>query len=287
MKQTILLGAHVSIAGGLDQAIMRGEKIGATCIQIFTKSNRQWKSKKITPEEAQSFIATQKESTIVMVVAHASYLINLGSVNAAVLQKSKHAIIDELQRCELLQIPYLVLHPGSYPENEKSEVTLKNIAKIINEAFDEIQPKHTSLLLETMAGQGKAVGKTLDELAIILRSVHNKKHIGICLDTCHLFAAGYNLDTKASYHEFWLTIAKLFHKDAVKVIHVNDSKKELASYVDRHEHIGHGKIKPEFFKLLMNDPHLKNTPKILETPKEHEYHDDIKNIETLKGYIKK
>lgn len=284
----MLLGAHVSIAGGFDQAIERGEKIGATCIQIFTKSNRQWNSKPITPQDVSDFLTAQKNSSIKQVVAHASYLINLSSATAATRDKSQGALIDELQRCEMLQIPYLVLHPGTYPTKDHNSATLKEIAQSINHIFAAVKPKHTTLLLETMAGQGSVVGSTLQELAQILEHVHNKKHIGLCLDTCHLFAAGFNVVDKKTYQELWHAIENTCGVNIVKVIHVNDSKKECGSHVDRHEHIGHGKINPEFFRLLMNDTKLHDVAKILETPKDgdDETRSDKENLEKLKSYLK-
>jgi len=286
MKQNdLLIGAHVSIAGGFDQAIMRGEKIGATCIQIFTKSNRQWKSKPITDSDAANFIAAQQKSTIQIVVAHASYLINLGSSNADIAHKSLVALIDELQRCETLKIPYLVLHPGTYPASENRNDALLQVAKLINDAFTIVKPKHTSLLLETMAGQGSTIGKTVEELALILKHIHLKHHIGICVDTCHIFAAGYDIFDHKSYTNFWHNVSETIGMEFVKVIHVNDSKKEISSNVDRHEHIGAGKINPAFFQLLMQDKKLKDVPKILETPKEDdEFEDDKKNLATLRKY---
>jgi len=286
MKQNdLLIGAHVSIAGGFDHAIMRGEQIGATCIQIFTKSNRQWKSKPITDHDITNFATAQQQSSIQIVVAHASYLINLGSSNAEIAQKSITALIDELQRCESLKIPYLVLHPGTYPSPENRNDVLLQIAELINKVFTTTPPRHTSILFETMAGQGSTIGKTLEELALIIKHVHLKRHVGICIDTCHIFAAGYDIFDQKSYTQFWKQVNDTVGIEFVKVIHVNDSKKEASSNVDRHEHIGKGKINPIFFKLLMQDKKLKNVPKILETPKaDDEFEDDKKNLATLRKY---
>jgi len=282
--KNLLIGAHVSIAGGFDQAIVRAEKIGATCIQIFTKSNRQWYSKPITDEDVVAFLAQQKKSSVQIVVAHASYLINLASANKETAEKSQQALVDELLRCEKLHIPYLVLHPGTSPSTDH-ESTLLTIAKQINIAFQKAKPKHTTLLLETMAGQGSTVGKTFEELAEIIKHVTVKSHIGVCVDTCHIFAAGYDFHDKKSYHELWKHFDEVIGLEKLKVFHINDSKKELGSFVDRHEHIGHGKIPSTAFKLLMQDKRFVNIPKLLETPKDHdEIEDDKKNLATLTRY---
>lgn len=287
MQKKSLIGAHVSIAGGFDTAITRGEKIGANCIQIFTKSNRQWRAKDITDQQALSFIQQQKSSDIQIVVAHASYLINLNSSNPDTAKKSADALVEEILRCEKLQIPYLVLHPGTY-ERDNLEQSLIRVAHQINKVFKVAQPKHTRLLLETMAGQGLTIGKTLEELGLILQHVENKKHIGVCVDTCHIFASGYSFDTPTSYKSFWKQVDTILGINKVFAIHINDSKKELGSCTDRHENIGKGKIKPAAFKLLMQDRKLKDIPKILETPKgKDEFADDIKNVRILQSYCKK
>lgn len=284
-KSKTLIGAHVSISGGFDQAILRGEKIGATCIQIFTKSNRQWQAKAIEQQDAENFITQQQKSTIEIVVAHASYLINLGSSNTLTAEKSVHALIEELQRCDMLQIPYLVLHPGSIKNNDEQE-SLTYIAKQINHALQQAKPKHVTLLLETMAGQGSTIGHTFKQIATIINHVKNKKHIGVCVDTCHIFAAGYKFDTSAAYKKLWEEFDKYIGLEKLKVFHINDSKKDSGLHVDRHEHIGKGKIPKNAFKLLMNDIRFIDIPKILETPKEaDEFTDDIKNLKTLRSFI--
>lgn len=286
-KKELLIGAHVSIMGGFDQAILRGEKIGATCIQIFTKNNRQWKFKNISNEEALKFIAQQKNSTIKIVVAHASYLINLGSTSSLVVEKSINALVHELQRCDILQIPFLVLHPGTMHDKDEKK-SLEFIAKNINTALQKAKPKHIMLLLETTAGQGSSIGNKFEQLAVIISHVAQKKHIGVCVDTCHIFAAGYNFDTSAAYKKLWRNFDKIIGLSKLKVLHINDSKKDLDSHVDRHENIGKGMIKPEAFKLLMHDKKFKNIPKILETPKKgDDLTNDMKNLETLRRYATK
>lgn len=286
-KNGLLIGAHVSIAGGFDQAIVRGEKIGATCIQIFTKNNRQWKSKKITQQQADAFTLQQKNSSIKVVVAHAAYLINLGSTNKLVVEKSVHALVDELERCDMLRIPYLVLHPGTLKKDDEQN-SLEFIAEHINKVLQQAQPKHVTLLLETMAGQGSVAGHTFEQLATIIKHIKHKRYVGVCIDTCHIFAAGYLFDTPATYKKLWQQFDQTIGLEKLKVFHFNDSKKETGSRVDRHEHIGKGKIGAAAFKLLMNDARFADVAKILETPKgQDEFTDDIKNLETLRSLVKK
>ncbi|MCX5924283.1 MAG: deoxyribonuclease IV [Candidatus Dependentiae bacterium] len=283
-KETLLIGAHVSIAGGFDKAITQGEEIGATCIQIFTKSNRQWKAKPITQNDIDSFTAQQKNSQVRVVVAHAAYLINLGSTTPETVEKSVHALVDELQRCDALKIPYLVLHPGTMNTKDEEE-SLVFIADQINKALEKAQPKHVTLLLETMAGQGSVLGYTFEQLATIIKHIDHKKYIGVCFDTCHAFASGYTFDTPASYKKMWENFDGTIGLEKLKAFHVNDSKKELGAKVDRHEHIGKGKIGATAFTLLMKDKKFANIPKILETPQEHGLEDNKKNLATLRDYF--
>lgn len=287
-KKQALIGAHVSISGGFDHAILRGEKIGANCIQIFTKSNRQWKSKKISDEDVARFLAQQKKSNIQIVVAHASYLINLGSSSPSVVEKSIHALVEELQRCDMLQIPFLVLHPGTMHNAQDATKSLQFIAQNINTVLQKAKPQHVTLLLETMAGQGSTVGNNFEQLATIISHIAQKKHIGVCVDTCHIFASGYIFDTPTTYKKLWHEFDTTIGLERLKVFHVNDSKKNVGSRVDRHEHIGQGMIKAAAFKLLMQDPKFKNVAKILETPKgTDDFTNDIKNIQTLQRYAQK
>ncbi|MFA5998458.1 MAG: deoxyribonuclease IV [Candidatus Babeliales bacterium] len=283
-KENLLIGAHVSIAGGFDKAIARGEEVGASCVQIFTKSNRQWKANPITQDAIKSFITQQKSSTVQVVVAHAAYLINLGSTTHETVEKSVQALVDELQRCEALKIPYLVLHPGTkHVEDEQQSLVF--IADQINKALEKAQPKHVTLLLETMAGQGSVLGCTFEQLATIIKHINHKKHIGVCFDTCHAFASGYTFDTPASYKKMWEHFDATIGLEKLKVFHINDSKKDLGTKVDRHEHIGEGKIGAKAFTLLLKDKKFSDIPKILETPQEHGLEDIKKNLATLVNYF--
>lgn len=278
-KHQLLLGAHMSIAGGLEQAIMRGDSIGCTAIQIFTKSNRQWHAKEITATDALLFQTTFKNSNIKYIAAHASYLINIGAPNHETNHKSLKSLITELQRCELLQIPYLILHPGNglgLPDAE----CWKLIAQNINHALSN-SPGKTILLLENTAGQGHNTGYKFEQLAAIIAQVKDQARIGVCLDTCHAYAAGYDLSTTEGYANTWKEFKKHLGYKLLKFIHVNDSKQTIGARVDRHEHIGMGKIGQLGFKLLFNDPHLFDIPKVLETPQAQELIDDIHNMQTI------
>lgn len=281
-KKKLLLGAHMSIAGGLSEGLLRGQSIGCTAIQIFTKSNRQWAPKEPTQEEIKTFKETQEKSGISTVVAHASYLINLGSPDPDIFRKSVVAATKELQVCEDLGIPYLVVHPGSYTTSTP-EVCLKSIAHGIDKIMHHV-PGTTMILLETMAGQGTTVGKTFKELATIRDLVTEKNRVGFCLDTCHVFAAGYDIAHKDGYEKLWDDFDTTIGLHHLKAIHINDSKKECGSYVDRHENIGDGFIGIEGFTLLMNDKRLFTIPKILETPKDS-LSDDKHNMGILKDLI--
>lgn len=282
-KKNNLLGAHVSIADGFYNAIKQGEKIGATCIQIFTKSNRQWASKKITQPDIDLFIKTQNNSNISVVVAHASYLINLGSKTKETLEKSIAALVEELQRCDDLKIPYLVLHPGTMHSSSEEE-SLLFTADQINGALEKAKPKTVMLLLETMAGQGSTIGNTFEQIATIINHVKNKNDIGVCFDTCHAFASGYRFDTPDLYKKMWKNFDETVGIKNMKAFHINDSKKPLGSKVDRHEDIGKGMIGKNAFKMIMQDPRFIDIPKIVETPIETGLEDHKRNIETLKSY---
>lgn len=284
-KKNPLIGAHVSTAGGFDKAIDRAEEIKANCAQIFTKSNRQWKAKVISDQDAKKFTQRQQNSTIQVIVAHAAYLINLGSKNDETIAKSIQALATELSRCELLQIPYLILHPGTTRFDDENK-SLQFIAQHIDKAFKHSNTKNVMLLLETMAGQGSMCGHTFEQLATIMQHSNNKKNIGICFDTCHAFAAGYEFHTPELYKSMWKQFDNTLGINKLKVFHMNDSQKLCGSRVDRHEHIGKGKIPLQAFQLIMKDKKFAHIPKILETPKGNdEVANDKKNIATLKDLI--
>lgn len=281
-KPLFLLGAHISIAGGFDKSVERAQSINCTCMQIFTKSNQQWRSKPIDPHEALQFKEAVKKSKLQSVVVHASYLINIGSPETALQQKSTAALAEELQRCHTLDIPYLVLHPGSASDGDE-QACITRIAQNLDAVFND-NPGSTMILLENTAGQGNAVGYTFEQLAEIRKQAHHKKNIGFCFDTCHAFTAGYDFRTEETYEKLWHTFDRVIGLEHLKAIHINDSKKELGSRVDRHETIGSGKLTDSAFKLLFNDPRFFAIPKILETPKE-DLSDDVKNMEIIMGLL--
>lgn len=271
----------MSIAGEISRSIERGESIGCTAIQIFTKSNRQWYAKPLNPTDIESFKQAWKNSSIQSVIAHASYLLNIGSPNPEAEKKSLEALEIEFQRCADLDIPYLVIHPGSHTNSDEQEC-LARISKNIDKLLDKI-PDGT-ILLETMAGQGSQVGYTFEQLATIIKHSEHKRRIGICFDTCHAFVAGYDFRTEKTYNLMWEQFDKIIGINKLKAIHVNDSLKDLGSRVDRHADIGKGKIGLKGFELLFNDPNFFDIPKILETPKS-ELSEDRKNMDVLEGLL--
>ncbi len=277
-KQRLVLGAHMSISGGIEKSILRGESIGCTTIQIFTKSNRQWKARPLTKDEIELFKKTAQESSIKPIVAHTSYLINIGAVDKSTHKKSQDSLQQELIRCEQLEIPYLVLHPGAYTNGTKA-ICLETIAHTLNNIFADT-PGKTMILLENMAGQGSTIGHSFEQLATIYEKSTFQKRLGICFDTCHGFAAGYDLRPEKGYNALWKKFDTTLGLDLLKCIHLNDSKKGLGSRVDRHEHIGKGKIDLDAFKFLMNDQRFFEIAKIIETPK-NDLIDDKKNLEAL------
>ncbi len=281
-KQRLILGAHISIAGGIEKSFERAESIGCTCMQIFTKSNRQWHAKPITDDDAQLFIQKEKTSFVRPVVVHCSYLVNLGAEKPEMEKKSIDALEVELQRCQLLKIPYLVVHPGSRG-SQSIETCLQKIATNLSAVLKR-NPGNTMICLENMAGQGSSVGYSFEQLATIRALSTQKDRVGFCFDTCHAFAAGYDLRTPEAYKAVWKEFDATIGLKHLKVMHLNDSKKELASRVDRHEDIGKGKLGNQAFKLIMNDPQLFAIPKILETPEEC-IQDYARNIQALKDLM--
>lgn len=281
-KHTLLFGAHVSISGGLEKAFQRGKSIGCTAIQIFTKSNRQWAAKPLTKNDIELFKQAHKSSPIKHVIVHASYLINIGSPNTDTHKKSVAALEKELKRCEQLGIRHLVLHPGSHLKTGEDEC-LKKVASSLDSIFEKI-PGNTMILLETMAGQGSSLCYVFEHIKKIMRYSSHKKRLGVCFDTCHAFAAGYDFRTPKTYEAMWKKFDKTIGLNKIKAMHINDSKKELGSRVDRHEDIGKGKIGTKAFSLLFNDERFFDVPKILETPAKTEL-DYVANMKTIKKLI--
>lgn len=272
----------MSIAGGVYNALVSGKELGCTTIQIFTKNANQWKAKELSTEEIERFKQLQKETQISPVVAHDSYLINIASKDKELLEKSRQSLLFELTRTERLGIPCLVMHPGSNP-NEADGI--KRIADSLNWIHSQ-SPKYSArICLETTAGQGNTLGHRFDQIAGIIDLLGDKSRVGVCYDTAHTFAAGYDIRTRKAYQATFKEFDKIIGLKKLKVIHLNDSKKDFGTRVDRHEHIGKGFIGLDAFRMLLNDHRFEKVPKILETPKEGDM--DENNLEVLRSLVKK
>lgn len=281
----MLLGAHMSVAGGLEKALLIGKEVGCQTIQIFTKNNNQWNAKPLTPQEISLFLKTKDQTEISPVFAHASYLINIGSPEEALYKKSIEALLDELKRCEKIGLSFLVLHPGAHRESGEEEA-LKKISQAINIVFQKTEGYRTMLLLENTAGQGTCIGHLFEHLAMIIENVLDKERIGVCFDTCHAFQAGYDMRTRAGYEKTFKDFDETVGLSKIKAFHLNDSKKEFHQRVDRHEHIGKGSLGKEAFQFLMNDKRFQYLPMVLETPKGKARLEDKENLSLLRSFIK-
>jgi deoxyribonuclease-4 len=279
-------GAHESIAGGIEKSILRGQQATCDTIQIFNKSSNQWRAKELKTEEIDEFFRLIEETGVTVATSHTSYLINIASPDPALNDKSYEALKVEMERCQLLKIPNLVMHPGSHVGTGE-EAGMDRIAKNINRLLDELSGDNVCLLLETTAGQGSHLGYKFEELAYMIDRVDDKSRVGVCLDTCHIFAAGYPISKPKDYKQTIKQFDDLVGLDRLHIIHMNDSKKEFGSRKDRHEHIGKGEIGLEAFRNFVNDKRLKAVPMILETPKGEDLADDIKNLKVLRGLVKK
>jgi len=279
-----MLGAHVSIAGGLHNAPHNGKEGACEVVQIFTRSRNQWGTRKILPGEVEKFRLAQEETKVRVVCAHDSYLINLASPDKALFRKSWVALLEETRRCDLLGIPFLVAHPGSHVGSGEAQ-GLNRIAEALNRILDRSPDGTVTICLETTAGQGTSVGHRFEHLAHILDRVENQGRMDICLDTCHIFAAGYPIKTRVGYRETMKAFDDILGLERLRVIHMNDSKKGSGTRVDRHEHIGRGCIGTDPFGFFLNDRRLARVPKILETPKASP-RDDRRNLKKLRSLVK-
>ncbi len=287
-----ILGAHMSIAGGHYKAIDAGAEIQCDCVQVFTKNNNRWAGKALDDEGVAKFKNAIAEHGIEHTLSHASYLINIASPKNDLRAKSKDALVDELERASALGIPYVVFHPGSFTtgtEDSGLDLIVESLVDVIKRTADQ----DAELLLENTAGQGSNLGWDFDHLGRIIKGVTGRskasgKRIGVCIDTCHTFAAGYGLGTGEQYADTFAKMDKSFGLDKIKAFHLNDSKKPFGSRRDRHEHIGQGEMGIEPFRHLLNDDRFRNIPMYLETEKAD--HDDGRawdkvNLETLRGLI--
>jgi deoxyribonuclease-4 len=312
------LGAHQSIAGGYHKAVEIGAATGCEVIQIFTKNTNQWRGRPISPQEAQQFCAAVAAAGIACPLAHDSYLINLASPDETLWKKSIEALVDEVQRAAVLGIPWVVCHPGAYTTTSEAE-GLKRIVAALDEVLGQSTrhrapcthgrsaarpiPKKriaktadgtrsvpatiTGILLETTAGQGTTLGWRFEHLAAILAGVQDNSRLGVCFDTCHVFAAGYKISTQSDYRATMKQFDKIVGLDRIRAFHLNDSVKDCGSRVDRHAHIGGGKIGPEAFGWLLRDRRFRNVPMVLETPKGKANGEDcdVINLRKLREFV--
>lgn len=264
-KNTFLVGAHTSAAGGVQNALYEGRDIGANTIQLFTSNQRQWSARPLSQETLDAWKKALSETNISNIMSHDSYLINLGSSNPEFLEKSLLAFRLELERCHALDITYLNFHPGAYVGCTQEEC-LDRIVESLLEMEALIHKGHTRLLLEATAGQGTAIGHRFEELAYIVEKVEKKIPIGVCIDTCHIFAAGYDIRTPENWDTTLKTFDQVVGLKHLYAWHVNDSMKGLGSRVDRHQMLGKGLIGWEAFNFLATDPRTRHLPMYLETP---------------------
>ncbi len=279
----VLLGAHTSTSGGVTMAIGRAQACGFTAAQIFVKNNKQWFAPPLAEAEIVQFREARKASGIYF-FAHNSYLVNLASQDSVMFSTSVKAMTQELDRAEALELPFIVMHPGSHG-GAGEEAGLRRITQGLDEIVKATPGYRCRMALEVTAGQGKSLGYKLEHLASLMESVIDETRFGICLDTAHLYAAGYNVKTREGYLETMEQVEKLLGSKRVLGLHLNDSKVPLGKRVDRHDHLGNGEIGLDCFKWMVQDPRWASTPKVLETPKSEDMHEDVENLTKLAPYL--
>ena len=285
-KSKILLGAHMSIAGGAHQAIARARSIQCTAMQIFVKNNMQWFARPLDRKEIRAFLEHPQRAELSAVFAHANYLINLAAINPQFHANSIRALAEELIRADQLELPFLVLHPGAHL-GAGEEAGLETIVASLDRVHRKIPRVKTRVALETTAGQGSCLGHTFEQLAYIIEHVRQPERLCVCLDTAHVFAAGYDITTAAGVKKMFREFDGTIGRDQLVALHLNDSKTARGSRVDRHEHIGQGHIGPEAFRFIMSEPRFRKIPKVLETPKGKELREDVENMQTLRSLMSK
>jgi len=281
------LGAHMSVTGGKYMALERGKELGCETIQVFIRNVRSWSAKPLIQSDIDDFLKIKEnfKDEIWPIISHNSYLINLASIDNEKLGKSYSAMLDELTKATQLGIEYVNMHPGVIPISDKNDITKKEaliqIANQLNQLIEETKGSKVIILLETTAGQGKGLGNKFHHLTMIIDKIKNKNRIGVCFDTAHSFAAGYDFTTRKKYNEMWNEFDEVIGLKYLFAFHLNDTEKELGSRVDRHTHIGQGRIGKEPFGFLVKDERFRDIPGILETPKGTDLKEDKMNLETL------
>ncbi len=282
----------MSVSGSKSMAFERGRELGCETIQVFIRNVRGWLSKPLDQKDIDEFLKTKEEfkREIWPIISHNSYLINLASIDKEKLEKSYTAMLDELNKATQLGIEYEIMHPGVIPISDKKEISkdeaFLQIATQLNKLMEETNGSKVKILLETTAGQGKGLGNKFHHFETIISKINDKSRIGICFDTAHSFAAGYDFTTKKKYNEMWDHFDSTIGLKYLCAFHLNDTEKELGSRVDRHTHIGQGKIGKEPFGFLLNDERFRDLPGIIETPKGKDLKEDKMNLKTLRSLIK-
>jgi deoxyribonuclease-4 len=277
----ILLGAHMSIRGGVSMAIERACSIRCTAMQIFVKNNMQWFARPLTREEIRAFLDHIQRGELLSVFGHANYLINLAATNPQFHANSIRALAEELVRADQLELPFLVLHPGAHL-GAGEQAGLEKIVDSVDEVFRKIPKVKTKIALEITAGQGSCIGHRFDHLAHIIANVRDPERLCVCLDTAHLFAGGYDISSDTGVRTTFRQFDRVIGRERLVAIHVNDSKTSRGSRVDRHEHIGKGRIGLTAFRFIMCSSRFYKIPKVLETPKGKDLAEDVMNLKTLR-----
>ncbi len=283
-KRRLLLGAHQSISGGVHKALERGQEVGCDTVQIFVKSPNRWASKPLDAQDVAAFEEAVQETGIWPVFAHSQYLVNLATPDDELWAKSLNALSDDLERCERLGLPGLVLHPGSH-RGSGEEAGINRVAAALDGIHGRLPGYRAQVWLETTAGQGDYLGYTFSQLRAIVDGVDERERLGVCFDTAHVFAAGYELRTREAYEATWVEFDDVLGLDILRAIHLNDSKSRLGSRVDRHEHIGQGELGLEPFRFLVNDQRFRGIPMTLETHKEPDLAEDRENLAVLRALV--
>ena len=281
-QSPLLLGAHMSIRGGVSTAIERARSINCTAMQIFVKNNMQWFARPLRREEIRAFLDHVQRGELLSIFAHANYLINLAATNPQFHANSIRALSEELIRADQLRLPFVVLHPGAHL-GAGEEAGLEKVVESIDRVLAGLPKIKTRIALETTAGQGSCLGNKFEQLAYIIKRVREPERLCVCLDTAHVFAAGYDISSESSLRKTLSEFDRAVGPDRLAAIHLNDSKTGCGSRVDRHEHIGKGRIGLDAFRFIMRDRRFRQVPKVLETPKGNDLREDVMNLKTLRG----